>query len=81
MLMVKPSADFICLTFALFKIGAPVILIDPGMGYKNLLRCVKGVQPEFFIGIAKAQIFRLLFPKVFRHHYKELSVVVIHWAF
>ena len=65
MLMVKPSADFICLTFALFKIGAPVILIDPGMGYKNLLRCVKGVQPEFFIGIAKAQIFRLLFPKVF----------------
>lgn len=65
MLMVKPSADFICLTFALFKIGAPVILIDPGMGYKNLLRCVKGVQPEFFIGIPKAQIFRLLFPKVF----------------
>ncbi len=65
MLMVKPSADFICLTFALFKIGAPVILIDPGMGYKNLLRCVKGVNPEFFIGIPKAQIFRLLFPKVF----------------
>jgi len=40
MLMVKPCADFICLTFALFKIGAPVILIDPGMGYKNLLRCI-----------------------------------------
>lgn len=65
MLMVKPSIDFICLTFALFKIGAPVILIDPGMGYKNLLRCIKGVQPEFFIGIPKAQIFRLMFPKVF----------------
>lgn len=65
MLMVKPSADFICLTFALFKIGAPVILIDPGMGYKNLLACIKGVKPEFFIGIPKAQIFRLLFPRVF----------------
>jgi olefin beta-lactone synthetase len=65
MLMVKPSADFICLTFALFKIGAPVILIDPGMGYKNLLRCIEGVAPEFFIGIPKAQVFRLLFPKVF----------------
>lgn len=65
MLMVKPSADFICLAFALFKIGAPVILIDPGMGYKNLLRCIEGVKPEFFVGIPKAQIFRLLFPKVF----------------
>lgn len=65
MLMVKPSADFICLTFALFKIGAPVILIDPGMGYKNLLRCIEGVRPEYFIGIPKAYLFHLLFPKVF----------------
>lgn len=65
MLMVKPSADFICLTFALFKIGAPVILIDPGMGYKNLLRCIEGVRPEYFIGIPKAQMFRFFFPKVF----------------
>jgi len=66
MLMVKPSADFICLTFALFKIGAPVILIDPGMGYKNLLRCIEGVEPEFLVGIPKALLFRHLFPKVFK---------------
>lgn len=66
MLMVKPSADFICLAFALFKIGAPVILIDPGMGYKNLLRCIEGVKPEYFVGIPQAQIFRLLFPNVFK---------------
>ena len=65
MLMVTPSADFICLTFALFKIGAPVILIDPGMGYRNLLRCIAGVRPEIFIGIPKAHLFRRLFPKPF----------------
>jgi olefin beta-lactone synthetase len=65
MLMVKPSADFICLTFALFKIGAPVILIDPGMGYRNLLRCIAGVRPKIFIGIPKAHLFRRLFPKPF----------------
>lgn len=65
MLMVKPSAEFICLTFALFKIGSPVILIDPGMGYKNLLRCIEGVKPKIFIGIPKAHIFRKLFPKPF----------------
>jgi len=66
MLMVRPSADFICLTFALFKLGAPVILIDPGMGYRNLRRCIAGVQPQVFIGIPAAHLFRLLFPAPFR---------------
>ncbi|MBU0945851.1 MAG: AMP-binding protein [Proteobacteria bacterium] len=66
MLMVRPSADFICLTFALFKIGAPVILIDPGMGYRNLLRCIEGVRPKGFVGIPKAHVFRLLFRRPFQ---------------
>ena len=66
MLMVKPSLDFIALTFALFKIGAVVILIDPGMGYRNLLRCVGQVKPEVFIGIARAHLFKLVFPHSFK---------------
>src|SRR5262249_29518955 len=35
-LMVPPSLEFYALTFALFKLGAVVVLIDPGMGVKNL---------------------------------------------
>lgn len=66
MLMVTPSADFICLTFALFKIGATIILIDPGMGYKNLLRCIEGVCPTVFIGVPKARLFRAIFPGPFK---------------
>lgn len=66
MLMVRPSADFICLSFALFKLGAPVILIDPGMGYKNLRRCIAGVRPQVLIGIPAAHLFRLVFPAPFR---------------
>ena len=45
-LMVTPSIEFICLTFALFKLGTPVVLIDPGMGYKNLLNCIERVQAQ-----------------------------------
>ena len=66
MLMVKPSLEFITLTFALFKIGAVIILIDPGMGYKNLLKCVGKVKPEIFIGILKAHLFKLIFPRPFK---------------
>lgn len=65
MLMVKPSADFICLTFALFRIGAPVILIDPGMGYRNLLKCITGVKPDYLIGVPQAILFRTIFRKSF----------------
>ncbi|MEE4254077.1 MAG: fatty acid CoA ligase family protein [Desulfuromusa sp.] len=60
-LMVKPSLDFFALTFALFKVGAVPILIDPGMGIKNLKVCLQEAEPEAFIGIAKAHIARLLF--------------------
>jgi acyl-CoA synthetase (AMP-forming)/AMP-acid ligase II len=59
-LMVQPSMAFISLTFALFRLGAPVILIDPGMGYRNLLRCIASVKPTAFIGVPKAHLFRLL---------------------
>ncbi len=65
MLMVRPSMEFICLTFALFKLGAVVILIDPGMGYKNLLRCIGSVQPEVLIAIPQVQLFARVFAKPF----------------
>ncbi len=60
-LMVQPSLDFFALTFALFKLGAVPILIDPGMGIKNLKVCLAEAEPEAFIGIPKAQFARLLF--------------------
>lgn len=64
-LMVKPSMEFIAITFALFDLGAVVILIDPGMGYKNLIRCVGSVKPRVFISIPKAHLFKRLFPQPF----------------
>lgn len=65
MLMVKPSKEFVCLAFALFAAGAVVILIDPGMGYRNLLRCIGSVKPSVLIGIPKAQLFSRLFRSPF----------------
>jgi acyl-coenzyme A synthetase/AMP-(fatty) acid ligase len=59
-LMVKPSLDFFALTFALFKAGIVPVLIDPGMGIKNLKQCIKEVHPDAFIGIPKAHIARRL---------------------
>src|SRR5262249_31296284 len=50
-LMVKPSLEFFALTFALFKVGAVPVLVDPGMGVRNLGKCLAEAEPEAFIGI------------------------------
>src|SRR5262249_24449081 len=39
-LMLKPGLDFFALTFALFKAGLVPVLVDPGMGVRNLGRCL-----------------------------------------
>ncbi|NOQ45668.1 MAG: AMP-binding protein [Desulfobulbaceae bacterium] len=74
MLMIKPSMEFVCLTFALFQLGAVVILIDPGMGYKNLLRCIGSVQPDVLIGIPKAQLFSRIFRTPFATVHTRICV-------
>src|SRR6185436_13930983 len=59
-LMVPPSIDFFSLVFAMFKAGVVTVLIDPGMGRRNLIRCLAESEPEGFIGISLAQAVRCL---------------------
>ena len=59
-LMVPPGLDFFALTFALFKLGAVPVLIDPGLGVRNLGGCLKQAQPHAFIGISKAHAARVI---------------------
>jgi len=58
LLMVRPGLEFVTLTFALFKTGAVPVLIDPGMGGKNLLNCIRRSKPEAFIAIPLAHAIR-----------------------
>src|SRR5579872_1718004 len=59
-LMVRPGVEFIALTFALFKVGAVVVLIDPGMGPRRVFRCLDQVEPEGFVAIPPVQALRIL---------------------
>ena len=52
--MVRPGLDFFSLVFALFKAGVVPVLIDPGIGLRNLGQCCREAEPEVFIGIPKA---------------------------
>ena len=57
-LMVTPGLDFFALVFALFKVGAVMVAIDPGIDTKQLGKCLTVAEPEAFIGIKKAHIAR-----------------------
>jgi olefin beta-lactone synthetase len=59
-LMVRPGLEFFALTFALFKAGAVPVLVDPGLGIKNLGPCLAEAAPGAFIGIRKAHAARKL---------------------
>jgi len=65
LVMVEAGADFFELTFALIRIGAIPVMIDPGMGIKAMSTVLSGLEPEAFIGNFKAHLFRLLFPRIF----------------
>jgi acyl-CoA synthetase (AMP-forming)/AMP-acid ligase II len=66
LLMVKPGSDLIRCCFALFKTGAVPVVIDPGMGLKHFLNCVRRTQPEALVGIPIAHWVSRFFPGTFK---------------
>lgn len=72
LLFVKPCLDFSVITFALFKVGAVPVLIDPGMGIKNLLSSIKQVKPEAMISIGKVHWIR----RVLRSSFSNIKIKI-----
>ncbi len=68
--MVKPNIDFLPIIFALIKVGAIPVLIDPGMGRQNLFACLNHIKPQALIAIPAAHIIRKCFPK----HFQSINI-------
>ncbi len=66
LVMVRPGLPLIAAAFALFKLGAVPVIIDPGMGLRNFLTCVARSRPRVLVGIPLAQILSRLFRRAFR---------------
>lgn len=65
-LLVRPSLEFVPLVFALFKLGALPVLIDPGMGRKQFLACIERIRPRVLVALPLVHALRTLFPGAFR---------------
>lgn len=78
-LMVPPSVEFFAATFALLQLGAVPVMIDPGMGLRNLGKCLEHAEPVAFVGVRKAHVARRLFGWAKRS--LKLTVNVGRWRF
>ena len=65
LVMVPPGIEFIALTFALFRIGAVPVLIDPGLGRDPVLGCIRHVRPQGLVAVPRAHAARFLHPSAF----------------
>ncbi|MCA9269727.1 MAG: AMP-binding protein [Planctomycetales bacterium] len=64
-LMVTPGIDFITLVFAMLRAGVPMVLIDPGMGRRNIFRCLDEVQVDGFVAVPPVHAVRTLLRRRF----------------
>ena len=58
--MVRPTPEFFLAMFALFKLGAVPVLVDPGIDRRALKQCLDEAAPEAFIGIPLAMLAKAL---------------------
>lgn len=59
-LMTEPGFEFFGLFFALLKVGAIPVLLDPGMPPRLIGQCVNDAEPAAFIGAPRWHFSRLL---------------------
>ncbi|PTX98492.1 fatty acid CoA ligase family protein [Opitutus sp. ER46] len=72
LVMVRQGLPLIASVFAVFQLGAVPVIIDPGMGMKSFLACVRHSRPRVLLGIPLAQ----LISRVFRPSFASVGVRV-----
>jgi acyl-CoA synthetase (AMP-forming)/AMP-acid ligase II len=73
-LLVRPGIEFVTLVFALLRAGMVTILVDPGLGRRNLVRCLGEAEPEGFVAISLAQAMRALLRRKFPRARRNVTV-------
>ena len=84
--MVRPTPEFFLLMFALFKLGAVPVLVDPGIAKSALRRCLAQADPQAFIGWGLKDFvfdkhflhgFQRALPKAHVHAFKDAGHYVL----
>lgn len=70
--LIQPGFDCFAVIFALFRIAAVPVIIDPGMGMSAMAECLGRIEAEAFVGVPAAHVLRLLL----RRHFASIRILV-----
>ena len=73
-LLVQPGVEFVKLVFALLRVGATTVLVDPGMGRRHLVNCLSSAEPEGFVAISPVQAVRTMLRHRFGRAERNVTV-------
>jgi acyl-CoA synthetase (AMP-forming)/AMP-acid ligase II len=79
LLLFKPGVAFITVVFALVKMGAVPVIIDPGMGTRAFLQCVREAEPVALIGLPVVHLLRRAIPGPFTTVRRTVTTGRLGW--
>jgi acyl-coenzyme A synthetase/AMP-(fatty) acid ligase len=74
LVFVPPGRTWLAAIYALFRLGAVPVALDPGLGRERLIAAIERTAPRALIGVPRAHALRLLAPRALRS--VELAVTV-----
>lgn len=66
LILVKPDVTLVTITYALFRLGAIPVIIDPAIGFSRLLHCIEEAAPDALLALPLVHLIRRLFPRAFK---------------
>ncbi len=79
--LIKPGLELFAVTYALLRIGAVPVMIDLGMGRKNMSEALSKIGAEAIVGIPKAMLLKYVSPKYYKSVKKWISTRKSLWWF
>ena len=79
LLAVQPGHDLIVCMFALLKLGAVPIAIDPGMGWSKVLNCIQHTQPTALVAMRPIALLSRLPLKAFKSFSSRVAIGGSKW--
>jgi acyl-CoA synthetase (AMP-forming)/AMP-acid ligase II len=74
LILAKPSLEFYAMLFGLMKVGAVPILLDPGMGLRNLLKCIAQTRPVAMVALTAVHIIASIIRSPFKSVRRKITV-------
>jgi acyl-CoA synthetase (AMP-forming)/AMP-acid ligase II len=65
LVLMKPGFDFFSVLLSILAVGAVPVLIDPGVGIKQMLSCIRDADIHAMVADPRAFLLKLLQPKAF----------------